>query len=271
MNIDFNPGVLSLNEARGLVALLLAMHGGEVMPKTAPVNLDSLTINVDATRVTEALQASLAETFGDPQSTAGVPVPPDTTQPSVPASTPVLGAPVPSTTGTNATTVASPSSHDSAGLPWDERIHSSSKALKGDGTWRYRQGVSEDTKRAVEAELRGGPQPIAPPPPPPPPAPAAPAIPQPPSSPAPIAPTPPPAPSVSPTVAAPSTMPEFIALVQRATALQGAGKVTLDVITLLAQEAGREHNVTISSLSEMREHPAIIAAMGAKLAPYEAS
>lgn len=46
--------------------------------------------------------------------------------------------------------------HDSHGLPWDERIHASSKALNADGTWRKRRGVTGDVVNAVEAELRAG-------------------------------------------------------------------------------------------------------------------
>lgn len=47
---------------------------------------------------------------------------------------------------------------DAAGLPWDERIHSSTKDLNGDGKWRARRkskGQPDDTTiAAVEAELR---------------------------------------------------------------------------------------------------------------------
>jgi hypothetical protein len=50
-------------------------------------------------------------------------------------------------TGTDAT-------FDAAGLPWDERIHSSSKAIVADGTWRQKRGVSELLVKKVEAELR---------------------------------------------------------------------------------------------------------------------
>lgn len=78
---------------------------------------------------------------------------------------------------------------DKNGLPWDERIHSSSKNTNQDGTWRYKKGGDLDQRTAVEAELRAKlanaetpPSPPAPPvadnagdvpPPPPPPAPAA--------------------------------------------------------------------------------------------------
>jgi hypothetical protein len=43
---------------------------------------------------------------------------------------------------------------DAAGLPWDARIHSSSKALNADGTWRVRRGLNPVIKNQVEAELR---------------------------------------------------------------------------------------------------------------------
>lgn len=44
---------------------------------------------------------------------------------------------------------------DSAGLPWDARIHAASKATVADGTWRKKRGVSDEEVAAVEAELRG--------------------------------------------------------------------------------------------------------------------
>lgn len=74
---------------------------------------------------------------------------------------------------------AEPPSVDSAGLPWDARIHSESKATVADGTWRKRRGVDPELVKRVEAELRGEPAvteaPVSvPTPPPPAPAPEAP-------------------------------------------------------------------------------------------------
>lgn len=43
---------------------------------------------------------------------------------------------------------------DKAGLPWDERIHSGSKALKADGYWKAKRGVDPELVKQVEAELR---------------------------------------------------------------------------------------------------------------------
>lgn len=42
---------------------------------------------------------------------------------------------------------------DKAGFPWDERIHSSNRAMNKDGTWRGRRNVPPETVRQVEAEL----------------------------------------------------------------------------------------------------------------------
>jgi len=44
---------------------------------------------------------------------------------------------------------------DSAGLPWDARIHASSRAKIADGTWRMKRGVDDATVAAVTAELKG--------------------------------------------------------------------------------------------------------------------
>lgn len=43
---------------------------------------------------------------------------------------------------------------DVRGFPWDERIHSSNKALTKDGEWRKRRGVDDATVAAVESELQ---------------------------------------------------------------------------------------------------------------------
>ena len=68
---------------------------------------------------------------------------------------------------------------DSDGLPWDGRIHSSSKARLADGRWRQRRNTDPAVVTAVTAELRAAlSAPAAPPAPaavvpPPPPAPVA--------------------------------------------------------------------------------------------------
>lgn len=48
-----------------------------------------------------------------------------------------------------------PPTLDKTGLPWDDRIHASSKAKTQDGSWRTKRGVDAGLLAAVQAELRG--------------------------------------------------------------------------------------------------------------------
>ena len=43
---------------------------------------------------------------------------------------------------------------DKAGLPWDGRIHASSRAVVADGTWRQKRGVDPTLLAQVTAELQ---------------------------------------------------------------------------------------------------------------------
>lgn len=206
MEINFNTSSLTLDEARGIVALLLATHGDGVVPAG-----QKLTVEIDGAPMAEAVQEILARHANETQA--------EPIDPAAAFGAPVVDAPP-------ATTPSTPSV-DSAGLPWDERIHSSSRALNADGTWRARRGIGNDEKARVEAELKGV-SPI-----PPAPAPADPVAPPPPSSIAPAAPTPPPAPPVSPPAAQPE-IPPFPAFMTRMSALQQQGKITLaDIIAQL--------------------------------------
>ncbi len=55
---------------------------------------------------------------------------------------------------------SAPPATDSSGMPWDDRIHASTKGTNEDGTWRKKRKVDSALVAAVEAELRG--QPAAP-------------------------------------------------------------------------------------------------------------
>lgn len=60
---------------------------------------------------------------------------------------------------------ASSNTIDANGFPWDDRIHSSSKAFTADGSWRAKRNVPPALKTKVEAELRStmdSPVPFAP-------------------------------------------------------------------------------------------------------------
>lgn len=79
-----------------------------------------------------------------PESTSLTAAPAAPTEvPAVPVST-VPAAPV-----------DTPADLDSAGCPWDARIHTSNKATIGDGTWRKKPGVDPALFESVKAELMG--------------------------------------------------------------------------------------------------------------------
>ncbi len=44
---------------------------------------------------------------------------------------------------------------DSAGFPWDARIHASSKAKIANGTWRVKRGVEDEVVAKTQASFRG--------------------------------------------------------------------------------------------------------------------
>lgn len=95
--------------------------------------------------------------------------------------------------------------HDKGGIVWDQRIHSSSRALNEDGTWRKRRGVSDVLYASVMAELSeqsAGAVPTASPVPPTPDHVDGPAIPAAPTTP--LVPTPPLAPAAAAAPAIPS-------------------------------------------------------------------
>lgn len=70
--------------------------------------------------------------------------------PAVPTSVPA----VPASTSAEAL-AAGQAELDSAGCPWDARIHTSNKATIGDGTWRKKPGVDPALFESVRAELMG--------------------------------------------------------------------------------------------------------------------
>lgn len=102
--------------------------------------------------------------------TPGAPSASDDTPPPVPADADAGSEP----------NTSDASELDSAGHPWDERIHSAGRTRTADGTWRKKKGVDLTLVDQVIAELTGSTEPEADTPPPvpeaedtPPPVPAA--------------------------------------------------------------------------------------------------
>lgn len=231
MHIEFSPASLTLAEARGVVALILAMH---------PDAGSSASDTVVMTNARPITAASLDdEAPPAPQFFAPVAAPPP--QPSVTTTGPAVTAPTASP--------SDPVTLDAAGLPWDARIHSSGKTTVKDGTWRAKGGVGADTVAAVTAELRQlYPAPASTPAvtAPPPPAATAPvadpdpvaafAAPAPPPPPV-AAPTPPPPPATAPGAPPIGSEPtNFPTLLKAVTDATNGGKLTQsDIDTCLGQ------------------------------------
>jgi hypothetical protein len=125
-----------------------------VLEQTSPVQT-----GVSAVPPAPAAPAVPATAVAAPLPTAPVvPLPPSGEAPQIPAppapaASPVSVAPVPSApvTPPNPANVEV----DASGLPWDERIHSSSKGKIADGTWKKKRGINDPALVArVEAELR---------------------------------------------------------------------------------------------------------------------
>ena len=178
---------------------------------------------------------------------------------------------------------------DASGLPWDGRIHASTRVKVEDGTWRKRRGVSDETVAAVTAELKktmGLPSTIIAPPPAvvlvPSVATAAPVVAVPPAPFA--APAVPPAPptttivppvvGIAPTATSPSspvpgatsdshptaTAPTFPMLMQAITKAYGAGQLTQEKIQAAVQAAGMASLPMVASRPDMI--PTVAAGLG---------
>lgn len=147
----------------------------------------SSELNADAVKLEELAGAGAAGmTIGDIANPFGVAVvAPVTPAPEAADASTQVQQPVPSVP-VMVTPVAPPAPPapgidvDAKGLPWDGRIHASSRAQNADGTWRQKRGVDPTAVTQVEAELRqtmGIGAPVAVPPPPPFVAPVAPPVP----------------------------------------------------------------------------------------------
>jgi hypothetical protein len=167
---------------------------------------------------------------------------------------------------------------DVAGLPWDARIHASSKTKNADGSWRAKRGVDDAIVATLTAELKSvmaaPPAPIdpaaafgAPPAPLSPPlavtslGPGA-AIAAPPSIVVvPDAPLAPPAgvATASPAAVASPAVSEFAELVKLVTSRQTAGTLTTDIVMTISQQLG------LTSLTDFANRPDLIPAFKAML------
>lgn len=165
-NVSFNvpnhPAVL-----RAMAAYFLELAGGAPMDTRclddfAGGNAQGFD-NIKAYAGAESIPLSESE---PPTCETPVQVPAQTT----PAAPETASAPQPPADPAQATGHSDGVELDADGLPWDSRIHSSSKKRGQSGRWNLRRNVPDETRNAVVAELRAAmaagadvPDPITPP------------------------------------------------------------------------------------------------------------
>lgn len=148
---DHEDDVLKI-QARGVVAALYAIYGDSVLPASPRYTAKGVNVMVQATAdkpmwadkqppVDNDHVEDGAEQFPDPAAAFG-----GTTEPDPAAA---FGGNAPTT----ATTLPT-GERDSAGIPWDERIHASTKTKTANGQWTRRRNTPDDTYNAVMAELK---------------------------------------------------------------------------------------------------------------------
>ena len=146
--------------------------------------------------------------------------------------------------------------YDSAGWPYDARIHTKTRAKKMDGTWKLAKGIDKDIVAKVTEENTGRRDPMhtgaALPPAPPPPVSVPPA-------PAPGAPPAAGAPSVPGSADAPMT---FVTFMKWLTPLRNSGKLAADTI------ASAMATVGLTEVRELTAHPGLIADVHAYLSAF---
>lgn len=239
MQITFNLDDLTPRSARAIVAMVTDAFPDAVRGRTT---IETLKFEVDTSQIAEALADVTPRTAYETQEAPSPGfVPPVPTTDGVP--------PVPPTEpDASPAVVAGPTpERDADGLPWDARIHASTKVLNADGTWRARRAVHEETRKLVEAELRqnmAAPGPaavVSPPPPPetqafvsPPPAPPETQAVVSPPPPPPVD-VPPPPPVDAPALSAPQLFANFM---RKVTGAQTAGKVTSADVAAIATGLG---------------------------------
>lgn len=130
------PSPVIAHEDRPDVGADVAVQAASAVPLPPPVPSAPSTVAADLFPTAPAV----------PQ--AGIPLPPGAALPPVPPVPAAPPAPPAPAAPTNRADV------DSAGLPWDARIHSESRNKVADGTWRKRRNTAPEVVAQVEAELR---------------------------------------------------------------------------------------------------------------------
>lgn len=250
VHIELDAGAASPKELEALAAFIAVMRGVEVVGTTktigevkvdivAPTREAIAELAADVTGAIAPTSASAADALlnAEAERVAAMPKPDPVAPPP--------GVDV-----------------DNSGLPWDARIHASTKVKNADGSWRNKRGVDPALITTVTAELRqvmaatGAPAVAAPPPP----AEAAP-ITDPAAAfaapPPPVAAPAPPVAEAAPAATAP--MAEFPRIMKIVTEKQAAGLVTTELVRNIAVQLG------LTGVADLAKRPDLIPAFEALL------
>lgn len=117
--------------ARAAVAMLHHIFGDAVLPPAAGLRFSPIDVSSPLVQITPK---------GEPDPTPA----PDGYPTEEPNAAAAFGTPATAPTG----------ERDKDGIPWDERIHASTKTTNKDGTWTRRRNTPDETFDAVMAELK---------------------------------------------------------------------------------------------------------------------
>lgn len=153
------------NERTARLAIGFIAHYYNLEPSEAEVPEGTTTPEVllrnpiapaGATAAAVPVATAAAAAISPSASVASVPPPPsavssaDTAAPSPLSATTV---PVAAAVSAVASVLAAAAEYDSAGMPWDARIHQKAKGKKKDQTWKLIKGIDPAVVQAVTAEL----------------------------------------------------------------------------------------------------------------------
>lgn len=258
MKLHFDTNEDGTGQARGIVAMLHNLFGDAVLPTATAIRIVG-NVKGDTVKAVEAAATAAGVGYapdGHPTEQE------DTAEPDAAAAF-----------GTPSTSTEAPE-RDKDGIPWDERIHASTKTTNKDGTWTRRRNTPDDVFDKVMAELKAAnttrtmeaaaglvPTPSAPA--------VAPSVPLPPTTAVPAPPTASPAPSPAPAApAASSTAPavDFPSVMVKITKAQSTGKITAEEINNLLLSVGATGGVIA-----LNKNPSLIPAFDALLEDHLAS
>jgi hypothetical protein len=156
MHIEFETHHITPEEAKGLVALLHALYGVDILPdvEDSYVGEPTLRASIPAETWRKAMEGTApaptaAAVFTPPEAASVVPVP-EASAAAVFGTTPTPPAAAVFTPPASAVAATV----DKRGIPWDERIHSSTKAVTAKGEWQRRRNTPDDLFDSVMGELK---------------------------------------------------------------------------------------------------------------------